>query len=151
MRALKRWQVTPALDTNAYAAGDQVSAIQQAQVCDPIFGGELMTVTVLDKAAQKSALDIFFFDRSVTVAADNAAASFSDADMEFCLGVINVLAADYDDSAANSIATVNPNPILPLVPKNHGRNVYFAIVSRGTPTYAAGSLVLSFVTISGGE
>lgn len=151
MGTLRRAQVTPTLDTNAYADGDQVGALLTVPIVHPIYASELLTVTVLDKAAQSAALDLFFFDRSVTVAADQAAASFSDADMEFCLGVINIAAGNYDANAANSIATVNPNPCLPLFSSIRGSNVYVAIVSRGTPTYAASSLVLGFMARMGGS
>lgn len=143
-RRIVRQQLTPTLDTGAYATGDQVSTLQTLNICDPFFGAELQTITVMDGAAQSSALDLFFFDRSVTVAADQAASSFSDAQMAFCLGVVNVLAADYDSNAANSIATVGLAPAMALYPNNKGRSVYVAIVARGSPTYAATSLVLSF-------
>lgn len=152
MRRVFRQQVTPTLDTSAYATGDQMSTIQQVDISAMKFGTELITITVLDKASQSQALDIFFFEKSVTVAADNAAAAFSDADMEFCLGVVNVLAADYDSAGANNtIATVNLVPSMPLLSFTHGANIWFALVSRGSPTYAAGSLVLSFVGIQDGD
>ena len=61
-----------------------------------------------------------------------------------------VIATDYDDGGPNSIATINPHPCIPLVTGNHGRNVFVALVTRGAPTYAAGSLVVSFNAIQGG-
>ena len=146
MRKVRRVQITPTLDTNAYASGDQASTLQTVKILSPTTtGGEIKLITVMDGAKQKSALDLFFFDRSVTVASDNAAASFSDADMVFCLGVVNVLATDYDDNAANSIATVAVD--FPCVSSIASQPIYMAIVSRGAPTYAADSLVISIVSV----
>jgi hypothetical protein len=142
MKQIRRYQVTPALDTNAYASGDQVSAIQAVRVLSASrVGGVIKLITVKDNVLQKSGLDLFFFDRSVTVANDNAAASFSDADMVFCLGVVNVTSADYDDNAANSFATVAVD--FPAIASDAGATIYMAIVARGAPTYAATSLVIS--------
>ena len=147
MQRVARFQNTPTLDTGAYAAGDQMSTLQTVDMADPLYGCHLASVTVLDGASQSLPLDIFFFDRSVTVAADQAASSFSDADMVFCLGVVNILAADYDANAANSIATVAITPQMPLISNGRGRRIYVAYVTRGAPTYAAGSLVFSFNTL----
>lgn len=138
-----RAQITPTLDTSAYAANDQVSTIQTATFHFPVWNTLLTQVVVVDKAAQKSALDLFFFTDSVTLAADQAAASISDADMAaYSIGVVNILAADYDDTAANSVATVVPNLRLRGSNPKTG-DIYVAVVSRGTPTYAATSLVIS--------
>lgn len=146
MRRMARQQFTPVLDTSAYAAGDQMSTLQKVDIGGTLVGCELITVTVLDKAAQSQPLDLFFFEKSVTVAADQAAFTISDADMEFCLGVINILAADYDAvSTTNTFATVNPSPQLPLLSFTHGADIWVALVTRGAPTYAAGSLVISLV------
>ncbi len=142
-RIAKVTRFTPTLDTAAYAAGDQMSTLQTVPFLDPLFGAELTHLTLLDRALQKDPIDLFFFSRSVTVASDNAAASFSDADMEFCLGVVNVLAADFDDNAANSIASVAINPNMTLRADNRGRDVFIALVQRGDGDYDASSIVVS--------
>ncbi len=142
MRQVRRYQVEITAHADAYATGDQIGTLQTIRVSDASrVGAEITLITVLDLNSQKSALDLFFFDRSVTVAADNAAASFSDADMRFCLGVVNVLAADYDDNAANSIATVGIN--FPIIAGDAGPSVFMAAVSRGAPDYNTGPLVVT--------
>lgn len=154
---MRRVRVTPTLDTSAYATGDQVSALQTVNelLSADGMGSRLSLITILDKAKQKSALDLFFFDRVVTVAADNAAADMTDADMINCMGVVNILATDYDDTASNSFATVNINfPMkhegsgqvalgTPIIPRHR---VYMAIVARGAPTYAASDLVITLTS-----
>lgn len=146
MRQLVRKQIEPTLDTNAYADGDQVSTLQTLPLMQGSFEGTIASVTVLSKTQDKAVLDFFIFDRSVTVAADNAAASITDADMEFCLGVISVAVADYDDiGSTNSIATVVPAAGLP-VKANVAPNLYVAIVIRTAITYAADDLSIWFNT-----
>jgi hypothetical protein len=63
----------------------------------------------------------------------------------FCLGVVSIVAGDYDDNAANSFATVAVN--FPLIAADGGDTIYFAIVARGAVTYAASDLVFSFVAV----
>ena len=145
-RQVRRFQVSPTVDTAVYAANDQVSTLQRLKIATAMRrGGDIKLITVMDAGLQKSALDLFFFDRSVTVAADNAAASFSDADMAFCLGVVNILAADYDDNAANSIATVAID--FPVMSFTADAFLYMAIVSRGTPDYVAATDLVISVTL----
>ncbi len=143
-RQVRRFPVEITAHADAYATGDQIGTLQTIQISSAgRVGAEITLITVLDLNSQKSALDLFFFDRSVTVAADNAAASFSDADMRFCLGVVNVLVADYDDNAANSIATVNPGNGFPVISSTAGVNLFLAVVSRGAPDYNTGPLVVT--------
>lgn len=144
---LRRKTVTPTLDTNAYADGDQVSTLQTVDgLFTPRGEGELVLVTVLDKANQKVALDLFFFDASVTLASDNDAFTVSDSDMESCIGVVNIAAADYDSvGSASGFATVAP-PRGIMLSRAAGGRLRFAIVSRGAPTYAVSSLVFNFTS-----
>jgi hypothetical protein len=65
--------------------------------------GYIEGVRLEDDSDVIGAVDIFFFNATVTQAADNAANSYSDADMAKCVGVIS-LPGPYD-SALNRIAT----------------------------------------------
>jgi hypothetical protein len=92
--------------TTAYTAGDQLgtiltftSAVRQAGAT-----GVIQSATLLDQAAVVGAVDLYLFDRTVTLASDNAAAAFSDADMLFCQGIISFPAPQ--GGTGNSIATV---------------------------------------------
>lgn len=145
MRRLLETSFTPVLDTNIYAADDQMSTLQTVTFQNPVRGAELTQIEVLDKAKQSVALDLYFFKNSVTLAADNAASSISDTDMQECISVVNIATGDYDADAANSVATVQLNPGLALRGANpKSAVVYVALITRGgTPTYAAGSLVVS--------
>jgi len=143
---LRRITVTPTLDTAAYAAGDQISTLQTINRALSPHGGEIILITVLDKAAQSNPLDLFFFKSTVTVAADNAAFTITDAHMLECIGVVNILAADYDAvGSASSFATVQLK--FPIMFSNGSDKMFMAIVARTSgPDYDADSLVFSFVT-----
>ncbi len=136
---LRKITVTPTVDTAVYAALDQVSTLQTLdRLFPPRRGGEIVLITVLDKGVQSVALDLFFFSGSVTVAADNAAFTISDTDMEKCLGVVNVLAADYDAVAsANSIATIQLK--FPIVFNTANDRLFMAIKAIGAPDYVGAS------------
>jgi hypothetical protein len=134
------------LDTAAYASGDRLGSIVTLTNVTKNTGGisRLVGLTVLDKEVQSQAFDILFFNASPTVAsADNAAIDITDAEMAKCVGRVTVGTANYVATASNSVATVNDiNCYLKAVAGQS--SLYALLVCRsGTPTYAAGSLVLS--------
>jgi hypothetical protein len=138
-------EVTPVLDTSAYASGDQQGSLMTLTGAVPAQGegAVLRAVSVVDKAKQSAAFKIVLFDASPTVAsADNAAADVSDAEMaDKCIGAVSVAAADYVALNANSVATVTTT--LPVKAVG-GSSLYALMVAAGSPTYAANSLVLRF-------
>lgn len=79
--------------TNAvYASGDMLGT--QLTIAGATTGAGVVNyidgVILEDDAAVLGAVDLFLFSASVTQAADNAANSWSDADMQKCVGVITV-------------------------------------------------------------
>jgi hypothetical protein len=141
---------TPTLDTSAYASGDRVGTVMQfTNAMDDSSGtGTVVSITVLDKAAQSVALSLLLFNDLPTVAsADNAALDISDAEMAKCIGVIPIATGDYVSTASNSIATVrNVNLLIGAVRSESNQTakvIYGLLKSGGTPTYAASSLVVS--------
>jgi hypothetical protein len=149
-RHLARVQVTPVIDTAAYATGDVLGGLQTiANAARFAAGGGLIrSITVLDKTqAQRAAIDILFFDRSVTVAANNAPVAMSDADMANFLGLVAVAAGDYNTAwpgtPLNSVATKVITEGLPFVCQ--ATSLFAVAVVRGTPTYTSASdLVFSY-------
>jgi hypothetical protein len=127
--ATKRIQVQSAgltTATTAYTSGDQLGTILTFANAVRQTGatGIIQSATLLDQAAVVGAVDLYLFDRSVTLAADNAAAAFSDADMLFCLGVISFAAPI--GGTGNSIATsVSGLGIMPS-----GTSLFGALVTR---------------------
>lgn len=139
-------KVTPVISTTAYTAADQVGDLQSlpGAVAASGDGAILRQVSVVDKAKQKAALTILFFDSSPTIAStDNAALDVSDSEMAArCLGSVTIATTDYVDTASNSVATKQVT--LPL--KASGSSTIYAVASTaGTPTYGSTSdLVLRY-------
>lgn len=146
----KRLSVTPTISSSpAYTSGDELGTLQSITNASRLAGGggQLLGVTVLDKTqAQRSALDIFFFNQSITVAGDNAAWLPSDGDMANCVGMIQIAAGNYNTAWAgtptNSFAQVplfsSAGSIGLNLPYTCLATTLFAMaVVRGTPTYTA--------------
>jgi len=96
-------------------------------------------------AAQNAAFDIIFFDSNPTATTftDNSAIDIADADLPKVIGVVNVGAGDYDASADSSVATTLGQQIV-LQNASGTNKVWIALISRGTPTYVADCISLSF-------
>lgn len=139
--------VTPTIDTNAYTANDQVGDLQT--LTNALRTGAtscmLEAITILDKAAQSAALQIFFFNASPTIASsNNAAISITDAEMVKFIGSVTIPAANYVTTASNSAATLT-NIQLPLIPTT-GTSLFALAKTTGTPTYGAVSdLIFTYV------
>lgn len=142
-----RVQVTPTIGTAAHATGDYIGGLQEIANAARVSGGSgvIQAITVFDKnPSLRAAMDIFFFDRSVTTGADNEVWDVSDADMVYCLGGISIgpYNVAFPATILNAISTlVNIN--LPYVLS--GTSLYAQAIVRGTPTYVAdGDLIFSY-------
>lgn len=141
--------VNPGSAAAAYSTGDVVGALQTLSdvVEDTKAPALLKNVIVLDKANQKSAIDILIFNRSVTIAADNDAVTLSNTDLEYLVARISVAAADYTTiqvaATANAEATKSVEVLCPTVATL--KNLYVAVVSRGSPTYTANALKVKMI------
>jgi len=144
-----RISVTPTISTTAYTSGDVVGGLQTISNAARISGGSgiIQSIIVVDKTqAQRAAMDILFFDRSVTVAADNAAVATSDGDMANILGVVSIgpYNTAWPGTPLNSVSTLL-NVGLPFV--LNGTDLYAVAVVRGTPTYTSTSDLIFIYTI----
>ena len=133
-------EVTPALDTAATSAGDVLcpTVALTPALAGQTFEGEVVGITVLDKADQGAALDVFFLDSEVDLGTAGAAISISDADAESILRVQSVLPDDYIDLTGSQFADIELGKPLKCL-----QSLYVALVDRtGGKTYAADSIVL---------
>lgn len=128
--------------TTGYSAGDQLGTeLSFASVVRSSGGtARIDSALLLDKAKIVAGVDLYLFDRSVTPAADNAAAAFSDADMMFCQGVIEFRAPR---STANNQLLVGLGT--PVLIKPNATTLYGHLVTQVGHTWfgAAGDLVVT--------
>ncbi len=97
--------------------------------------GTIESVVILDNAAQSAALDLVFFDAdpSGTTFTLNAAFAPADADLLKSIGAVTV--TTYTEFSLNSMATKTATGIQ-FDPRTVP-TVFGALITRGTPTYAA--------------
>lgn len=135
-------EAAPAVDTNAYAAGDLMGAaeieLKLPTGSESGQGGVIQSVGIIDLAAQAQNIDVMFFDTepSGTTFTDNAAFDPADADLAHCVGVASI--TDWKSFADNAYGQVL-NVAIPFVATG---SLYAVLVSRGTGTYGASDITL---------
>lgn len=135
---VKELTLTPTIDTAAYGSGDQIGTLMTFR--DAVFNGSgaafLVGWEIFDAAQQDAALYLWLYDRSVTLAADNAAFALADAD---AVHVIDRLATGTYvavGSTSGFYRTWLTTPI-PLVPFSHN-SIFASLQSNAsTPDYVA--------------
>jgi hypothetical protein len=116
----------------AYTSGDQLGTILTFANANRSAGlsGTIQSAVLVDKAKILGAVDLYLFDRSVTLAADNAAADFSDADALFCLGILRFPAPI--TTASNGISTIEYSG---LAIRPNVTSLFGALVTRTGHTF----------------
>lgn len=141
-------QVTLSLDTSAYADGDVLAATQEVASAAATSGGTcvLQGVTVLDKDDQGEEMDVYVLSANVAMGTENAAASITDANAAKIQAIIPVYGVHYFDAGGCQLASLTPGDagIGAVLSPDTGTSLYVAVVSRGTGTYTASGVVLSF-------
>ena len=134
--------ITPTItvDTAAYAAGDSIGGKITLTDAMRVSGGTgvLSGITLIDRANQKPALEIFIFDSNPAAATitDQAAFVFSTDDLKVIAKIV-VEAADW--TTINSKATAELANLNRVVKASGSANLYAAIVAGGAPDFAAGT------------
>lgn len=127
--------------TTAYVTGDQLGTeLSFTSIVRTGKGAVINSAVLVDKAKVTGSVDLFLFDASVTPAADNAANSWSDADMLKCIGIVH-----FTDSVTSALNSVNAATNLPIVVKpGTGTTIYGHLVTRSGHTFfgAVGDLVV---------
>ena len=142
-------QVTLSLDAgNVYADGDVLAATQEVASAVASSGGTcvLQSVTVLDKDDQGEDMDIYLLSANVAMGTENDAASISDANAAKIQAIVPVYGVHYFDAGGCQLASLTPGDagIGAVLSPDSGTSLYVAVVSRGTGTYTASGVVLSF-------
>ena len=129
---------TPTITAGIYVAGDAVGGLLTFAQAASVYKGDgrIVKLVIIDDGMQDAILNLMLFDRTFTPTADQDAWAPSDADLQHCLGAIHVVAADYEDGADNSVATVECEFDFTLV--SAGTSLFGQLVSpTDTPTYTA--------------
>lgn len=145
--ASRTFQSTPPLTVGgAYSTGDYVgpSAIPAyfPNVTVPGGGLVIMSLTITNAVATAMVgMELWLFDRSITVPTDNAAWDATDPNIQnACIGVIPLPASNWYTSASNQVGTFPQIGIEANLPDG---NLYYALVIRGSYTWATPSSELT--------
>jgi len=115
--------------STAYSDGDVLDAIMPFVMSTAT--GIILSAVLVDKANIVGAVDAFIFDRSVTLAAVNAADSISDADALFKLGKIEF---PYPTAQGLNRSAHIDSLAIPYV-ANASSTIYLALVTRSAHTF----------------
>lgn len=129
--------VALAVDTAIYAAGDLIGG--KITFTDLVANSQqikVMTAIIQDQAKQSADVDLILFrdDPTGTTFTNNAAFDVADADVDKICGVITFRAGQWFALNDNSVG-VQQN--IGMAAQTVGTTLYGALVSRGTPTFAA--------------
>lgn len=136
-------EVTLTLDTAVYLAGDVLSDTAKIVGAMLMNGGRarLVSVVVVDEDDQGAAFDLFFFSKTQSLGAKNAAPDITDAAARDLLGTVSIVAGDYVDLGGVRVATKSGlDLLLEAVPGS--LDVFLGTITRGAPTYTASGLRL---------
>lgn len=150
-KALRVWDLTPAIDTNAYANGDVLGALMMLSSVTNAngLGAFLHSITVIDRNAtpQNTAMSFVFFSEEPTASTftNNAAVVIAAADEGKILGVVPIAEADYFPvGAATSVASAR-GVGLSLQCGDGGNDIWVAAIANEAGTYgAATDLIFRF-------
>jgi hypothetical protein len=130
--------------TTAYTSGDQLGAemtmtlTSNSQACS----GYITGVVVTDDSDVIGALDLLFFTAASTPAADNAAASWADANMQTCCAAMSLTTVI--DLALNKVVTSGLSDVkVPFVAPT-GVLYVNAVTRTGNAVFASGATALRY-------
>jgi len=137
---------SPTVDTNAYASGDLIGGkltFSDLAASDQML--KIMTAVIKDESKQTADIDLVLFrdDPSATTFTDQAALDIADGDLGKVCGVITFRSGQTFGFNDNGVM-VQQN--IGLCTQLAGTTLYGALVSRGTPTYAAATDVTVMLT-----
>lgn len=115
--------------TTSYTDGDTLGAIISMNL--GVTNAIIVSATLSDKSNVIGAVDCFIYDRSVTLASDNAADAISDADSLFKLGLIQF---PYPQTQTNN-RTAHVDSLGIGVVANASSTIYLALVTRSSHTF----------------
>lgn len=140
--------VTPTVSTTpAYTAGDAVGGKMTFSNATRIaaYSGRIKSVIVVDQAKQAPILDLVIFnaDPSSTTVTDNSVLDVADGDMSKIVARVPLVDwVQFNDNAACAVNNLSLDFNLAS-----GSSLYGALVTRGTPTFAATNDVIVTLVI----
>lgn len=136
-------EVTLTVPTDAQDDNDVIAATQVIEDIARRNGGTILlkSIVVLDKDDQGIEMDLVFLRSNVALGTEDAAVSITDDNAEEIVGIVNVPTSAYADLVNSQVAVVDDINLI-MVADGSSPDLYIAAVTRGTPTYASGEILL---------
>ena len=139
-------EVTPVLTTDAYTANDVLfTTIAITNAVPKGKSAKLLSIELIDKDDQGIIHDVLILRAAASIGTVNAALNASDAVIGEVLTVVQFHGDDFYDMINSKIAVQagnDPGISVALRPTDKEQtSLWFAGVTRGTPTHAVGGLV----------
>jgi hypothetical protein len=157
--ATKVFSATPTISTSGYSAGDALGGLTTFSDAVPATGNGaafLEGIRLTDKQSGKSQVDVVIFEENPdsTTVTDNTALDIADGDLSKILFTKSITSTDYVEFNDNSVAILS-NIGFPLrgssISGTAERDIYVALVERGTPSRAVGDISVSLIVSWLGE
>jgi len=143
-------RLTLTVNTNAYSAGNCVAGlIHLTNVMRKAGGsGVLLNLSAIEVGTQEAPLSLLFFSRKpIATFADHAAfPTLALADAQAIVGVVQVAAADY--TTVGGVSTAVESGGAQALISDAGTDLWLAINTSGTPTFAAANALSLIIGIS---
>ena len=134
-------QVTPTINTTQYSVNDTIGGLltlpNAFRAPAGTTGGSavIQSISIMDKANQKAAIDFHFFSSSATIQANNNGFTWNTADFVKWEGVVSFPAATYSTLDNRGVGSLFPVGL--VIYGNSTQNLFVSAVSKGTPTYTS--------------
>jgi len=130
--------------TNAYAANQTIGGLNQIQ--NVPSGMFIQAVTITTKSCNTGQMDFLPFNSSMpnTTFSDHSSIAISSQDVGSVMSPIHI--TDWTALGTPYVGTANGLAYVYQVPSNAPPSLYFALVTRGTPTLASSADVQVTVT-----
>jgi hypothetical protein len=138
--------VTPTITaSSAYSTGQCLGALMSFTSASRASGGSLMlmAVNLVDADKQDAAIDLVLFNSAPTATTDKTTFNPSKADLQKCVGVVNL--GYYSPFSANAVAAANNIGLEILL--SGTSTLTGQLVLRATPTYTTTSSIVVALTI----
>ena len=149
MTTIAQAVATPVLAVaGAYDSGDAVGVVNTFDLVGMggLSGGIVVGAILRDKAKQAIDIDLVLFTAEPAAPTDNGAFDPSDAELLTCIGVLQLTThIGFVDNGVSQVVNYG----LPI--EFTGNTLYGVLVTRGTPTYAAGDLEIALLIDADGK
>lgn len=142
-------QVTPPVTINsAYSSGQVIGGMLTFGNALRASSGVISNITIVDKDAQASALNIYIFGAApATSYPDKSVFTMNATDAANCIGAYSILSGSSGWVQGGGVSVATISPLALAVASDIQKTLWMLIVSAGTPTFTSASAMITTMGI----